>query len=103
MEHDMNFSKAKEAVANATFDLEIKKNEYAQVRNSQKKAKGNKGESAPTASESLVAAKSAYQKVTQAVDVAKLSLQQKEQRALNSMEIYYLMRPSSLGKILFRP
>ncbi len=31
MEHDINFSKAKEAVANAILELEIKKDEYAQV------------------------------------------------------------------------
>jgi hypothetical protein len=29
MEHDVNFSKAEEAVANAILDLEIKKDEYA--------------------------------------------------------------------------
>jgi hypothetical protein len=43
MEHDVNFSKAKEAVANAILDLEIRKDEYAQVCNWEKKAKGNKG------------------------------------------------------------
>ena len=31
MEHDVKFSNAKEAVANATLDLEIRKEEYAQV------------------------------------------------------------------------
>ena len=39
-----------------------------------KNAKGNKGESAPTTSESLVAAKSAYEKAAQAVDAAKLAV-----------------------------
>ena len=37
-------------------------------------AKWNKGESVPIASESLVAAKSAYEKATQALDVAKLAI-----------------------------
>jgi hypothetical protein len=35
MEHDINFSKAKEAVANAILELEIKKDEYAQVCSTQ--------------------------------------------------------------------
>jgi hypothetical protein len=43
MEHGINFSKAKEDVANATLELKIKKEEYVQVHNSErKKAKGNK-------------------------------------------------------------
>jgi hypothetical protein len=37
IEHDVNFSKAEEAVANATLDLEIKKDEYAQVCSTEKK------------------------------------------------------------------
>jgi len=37
MEHDINFSKAKEAVANVTLDLEIKKHEYLQVHSTEKK------------------------------------------------------------------
>jgi len=37
-----------------------------------KKSEGNKGESAPAASESLVAAKSAYKKAAKALDAAKL-------------------------------
>jgi hypothetical protein len=49
MEHDINFSKAKEDVANATLDLEIKKDEHAQVhRMEKKKTKGNLGEGVPT-------------------------------------------------------
>jgi hypothetical protein len=35
MEHDLKFSKAKEAVANAILDLEIKKEEYVQVCSSE--------------------------------------------------------------------
>ena len=37
MEQDVNFSKAKEAVANAILDLEIKKDEYVQVHSTEKK------------------------------------------------------------------
>ena len=40
MEHDVNFSKAKEAVANATLDLEIREEEYVQVCSTEKKTKG---------------------------------------------------------------
>jgi hypothetical protein len=40
----------------------------------EKKAKGNKGESTPAASESLEAAKLAYKKAPQVVDVAKLTV-----------------------------
>ena len=37
MEHDIKISKAEEAVENATLDLEIRKEEYAQVRSAEKK------------------------------------------------------------------
>ena len=37
MEHDVNLSKAKEAVANATLDLDIQKEEYMQVHSMEKK------------------------------------------------------------------
>jgi len=48
MEHDVNFSKAKEAFANAILDLETKKDEYAQVCNSEKKRqKGTKEKAHP--------------------------------------------------------
>ena len=48
------------------------KDKYVQVHNLEiKNAKGNKGKSAPTASESLEAAKLAYKKVAQAADSAK--------------------------------
>ena len=58
MEHDVKYQNAKEAVANANLDLEIKKEEYAQVCTLEKrKNKGNPGEGVPAASESLVAAK----------------------------------------------
>ena len=42
IEHDVNFSKAKEAVSTVTLDLEIRKEEYAQVCSTEKKKlKGN--------------------------------------------------------------
>ena len=73
MEHDIKLSKAEEAVANAIFDMEIKKDEYVQVHSSnRKKTEGNQGESIPVASESLVTAKSAYEKAKQALDAEKL-------------------------------
>ena len=63
-EHDVKFSNAEEAVAE----------EYAQVRSlERKKAKGNQGESIPTASESLVAEKLAYKTSKQALGAAKLA------------------------------
>ena len=75
MEHDVKFSNAKETVATAILDLEIKKEEYAQVRASErKKDKGNPGERVPAAVESLAAAKTAYQKAKQAVEAAKLAV-----------------------------
>jgi hypothetical protein len=39
MEHDVKFSKAKEADVNAILDPEIKKEEYAQVCSSERKRK----------------------------------------------------------------
>ena len=54
--------------------LHIQKEEYAQVCTSErKKNKGNPGEGVPAASESLVAAKTAYDKAKQAVESAKLT------------------------------
>jgi hypothetical protein len=54
--------------------LDIKKEEYAQVCSlERKKNKGNPGESVPAASESLVAAKTAYEKAKQAVEAMKLT------------------------------
>jgi hypothetical protein len=75
MEHDVKISKAEEAVVNATLDLEIRKEEYAQVCSAEKKkSKGNPGEGIPAPSESLiVAAKSAYEKAKQALDTAKVA------------------------------
>ena len=74
MEHAVKFSNAEEAVANATLDLGIKMEEYTQVHTSEsKKNKGNPGESVPSASNSLVAAKAAYTQAKQAVDAVKLA------------------------------
>jgi len=36
MEHDVKFLNAKEAVAMATLDLDIRKEEYVQVHNSER-------------------------------------------------------------------
>jgi hypothetical protein len=66
---EVKFLNPKEAVAMATLDLDIRKEEYAQVHNSErKKSKRNPVESIPAASESLVAAKSAYDKAKQTVE-----------------------------------
>jgi hypothetical protein len=74
MEHDVKISKTEEAVANATLDLEIRKEEYAQVCSAEKKkSKGNTGEGIPAPSESLVAAKSAYENAKQVLETAKLA------------------------------
>jgi hypothetical protein len=82
---------------------DIKKEEYAQIRTSErKKNKGNLGEGVSAASESLVAAKTAYDKAKQAVEAAKLAATMEKRRLLNSMEIYYPMRPGSLGIRLSR-
>ena len=71
---DVKYQNAKEAVATANLDLEIKKEEYAQVHTSEKrKNKGNPGEGVPAASESLVAAKTAYEKAKQALEATKLA------------------------------
>ena len=48
MKHDIKFSKTEEAVANAILNLEIIKDEYAQVRNSEnKRQKGTKEKAHP--------------------------------------------------------
>ena len=64
----------KRLLLDANLDLDIEKEEYAQVRTLEKrKNKGNPGESIPAASESLVAAKTAYKKAKQAVEAVKLA------------------------------
>ena len=58
MEHDIKFLNAEEAVVMAILDLDIRKEEYAQVHTSERKKNiGNPGEEVPAVSESLVAAK----------------------------------------------
>jgi hypothetical protein len=74
MEHAVKYLNAEEAVAMANLDLDIKKEDYAQVCASErKKNKGNPGASVTAASEALVAAKTAYKKAKQAVEAAKLA------------------------------
>jgi hypothetical protein len=83
MEHDVKFSRAEEVVVAAMMNLEIAQDKYAQVRNSERKmAKGNKGESTPTNSDSLETAKLAYEKAAQAVDAAKLAITMEGAKAL---------------------
>jgi hypothetical protein len=73
MEYDVKYLNAKEEVATANLDLVIKKEEYMQVRTSEKrKNKGNPGEGTSTASKSLVAAKTAYNKAKQTLEAVKL-------------------------------
>ena len=74
MEHDVNISKAKEAVETAALDLDIQKEENMQVCSTErKKSKGNPGEGIPATSESLVATKTAYKNAKQALEAAKLA------------------------------
>ena len=88
MDHDVKFLNAEEAVATEKLDLEIKKEEYAQVHKSErKKNKGNPGEHVPATSESLVAAKSAYEKAKQAVD-AKLTA---AKEGVKAFELYGIL------------
>jgi hypothetical protein len=73
-EHDIKYLNTKEEVTTANLDLDIKKEEYTQVRTSEKrKNKGIPGEGASAASESLVAAKTAYDKAKQALEAVKLA------------------------------
>jgi hypothetical protein len=86
MEHVVKFQKAKEAVETALMDLEMKKEEYAIIRTSEKKkTKGNTDDSVPAASESLVEAKTAYEKAIQAVVAAKLTV---TTEGVKAFEIY---------------
>jgi hypothetical protein len=74
MEHDVKYLNAEKAVAIANLDLDIEKQEYAQVCTlERKKNKGNPGEGVHATSESLVAAKTAYDKAKQALEAAKLA------------------------------
>ena len=99
----MNSSKAKEAVANATLDLEIKKDEDAQVHSTEKKSKGNLGEGIPVISKSLVAAKMAYEKAKQAVEAAKLAIVMEGAKAFKLYGNQLSDEAGSLGKRSHRP
>ena len=75
MELDVNFSRAQEAVSTKELHLEVAKEEYAQVRTSErKKAKGNKGEAMSADPESLALTKAEYEKATQALLAAKIAV-----------------------------
>ena len=75
MEHDATCQDAEEAVETALMDLEMKKEEYAIICTSEKKkTKGNTDDGVQAASESLVEAKTAYEKAKQAVVAAKLTV-----------------------------
>ena len=63
------------------MNLEIMKDEYAQVHSSEKKVKREQRRSASAASKSIVAAKSAYKKDAQAVDAAKLAIMKEGAKA----------------------
>jgi hypothetical protein len=92
MEHDVNCSKAKEAVANATLDLEIKKDEYAVVGSMEKKmTKGNPG------------AKMAYEKAKQALEAAKLATASEGEKPFKLYVNLCPMRPGNLGKRSYKP
>jgi len=82
MEHDIKYLNTEEAVAMANLDLDIKKEEYMQVCTLEKrKNKRNPGEGASAASESLVAAKTAYDKAKQALEAVKLAATTKISKA----------------------
>jgi hypothetical protein len=73
MEHGVKLSKAEEAVATVMLNLEITKDEHTQACNSEKKQQNGTKEKAHTRS-SLEAAKSTYEKGTQAVDAVKIAI-----------------------------
>jgi hypothetical protein len=82
MEHDVKYLNTKEEVTTANLDLDIKKEEYAQVCTLEKrKNKGYPGEGASAASESLVAAKTAYDKAKQALEATKFAAAMKIAKA----------------------
>jgi len=75
MELDIKFENTEEAVTMATLVLDVRKEEYVQVRTSErKKNKGNPGEGTPAASKSIVAAKTACDKAKQAEEATKLTV-----------------------------
>ena len=73
------------------MDLDIKKEEYAKVRTlEKKKTKGNPGEDVPAASESLVAARTAYEMTKQALEAAKLAV---TMEGVKAFELYGNLLP----------
>eukprot|EP00804_Cyclotella_cryptica_P004160 CCRYP_014541-RA/>CCRYP_014541-RA protein AED:0.42 eAED:1.00 QI:0/0/0/1/1/1/2/0/283 len=75
---DTSFADAEKAVKTAKLDTEIAKEEYTQLRNSEKKKKGNKGDSPGTTTEAvppaLAEAKALYDKALKALEAAKLAV-----------------------------
>ena len=74
MEHGINFWNAEEAVATTTLDLDTRKEEYAQVHNSERE----KEQREPRRKHACClqvpnSSKSAYKKAKQAVEAAKLT------------------------------
>jgi hypothetical protein len=74
MEHDINFSKANRLLQMQHLTWRSRRRSMRKFTTQRKKTKGNKGESVPAASESVVAVKSAYEKAKQDVDTAKLAI-----------------------------
>eukprot|EP00804_Cyclotella_cryptica_P007457 CCRYP_002651-RA/>CCRYP_002651-RA protein AED:0.48 eAED:1.00 QI:0/0/0/1/1/1/2/0/188 len=75
---DKNFKEAKKAVETAKLGSEIAKGEYTQLRNSEKKKKGDKGDTPGTTTEAvsptLSQAKVLYNKALKALEDAKFSV-----------------------------
>eukprot|EP00804_Cyclotella_cryptica_P028379 CCRYP_016425-RA/>CCRYP_016425-RA protein AED:0.39 eAED:1.00 QI:0/0/0/1/1/1/2/0/371 len=73
---DTSFADAEKAVKTAKLDVEIVEEEYAQLRNSEKKKKGSKGNAPGTTTEAvppaLAEAKALYDKALKALEAAKL-------------------------------
>eukprot|EP00804_Cyclotella_cryptica_P005287 CCRYP_015803-RA/>CCRYP_015803-RA protein AED:0.36 eAED:1.00 QI:0/0/0/1/1/1/2/0/297 len=75
---DTSFADAEKAVKTAKLDTEITKKEYKQLRNSEKKKKGNKGDAPGTTAEAvppaLAEAKASHGKALKAPEAAKLAI-----------------------------
>eukprot|EP00804_Cyclotella_cryptica_P031002 CCRYP_013583-RA/>CCRYP_013583-RA protein AED:0.44 eAED:1.00 QI:0/0/0/1/1/1/2/0/395 len=75
---DMSFADAEKAVKTAKLNAEIAKEEYTQLRHSEKKKKGNKGDAPGTTTEAvsptLAEAKALYVKALKALEAAKLAV-----------------------------
>eukprot|EP00804_Cyclotella_cryptica_P010728 CCRYP_005515-RA/>CCRYP_005515-RA protein AED:0.48 eAED:1.00 QI:0/-1/0/1/-1/1/1/0/321 len=77
MGFDTSFADAEKAVKTAKLNADIVKEEYTQLRNSEKKKKGNKGDAPGTTAEAvppaLAEAKALYDKALKALEAAKLA------------------------------